>query len=237
MSDWANKRFWKNAEIVSEGDQFAIALDGRPVNTPSKRKLVLPTESMARHIAAEWDAQAEKVDPTTMPWTRSANSALDKVPDQRGEVEAHLKAYADTDLLSYRANGPAELISRQAEGWDPIVKWVEAEFKIRISVTQGVMPVKQDPIYINRLALFMSPMNHFALTGFHDLVTLSGSYFLAVAAANKVVESEDAWALSRIDEAWQIEQWGVDEEAAKQATSKKVAFFHASEFLKCSQCP
>lgn len=232
MSDWAPKRFWQKAEVVPTGDQFAIALDGRPVNTPSRRQLVVPTHAMATRIAAEWEAQVEKVDPTTMPWTRSANSALDKVPDQRAEVEAHLSGYADTDLLSYRAEGPEELITRQAAGWDPVLDWVEVKFGVRPATTLGVMPVKQDPSHIKRLAGYMAPMSDFALTGFHDLVTLSGSYILAVAVAENELESEAGWALSRIDEEWQIEQWGADDEATKQATSKKGAFFHAVEFLQ-----
>lgn len=232
MSDWAPKRFWQKAEVVPTGDQFAIALDGRPVNTPSRRQLVVPTHAMATRIAAEWEAQVEKVDSTTMPWTRSANSALDKVSDQRAEVETHLSGYADTDLLSYRAEGPEELITRQAAGWDPVLDWVEVKFGVRPATTPGVMPVKQDPSHIRCLAGYMAPMSHFALTGFHDLVTLSGSYILAVAVAENELESEAGWALSRIDEEWQIEQWGADDEATKQATSKKVGFFHASEFLQ-----
>jgi chaperone required for assembly of F1-ATPase len=232
MSDWAPKRFWQKADVVPEGDQFAIALDGRPVNTPSRRRLMVPTQPMAMRIAAEWEAQVEKVEPTTMPWTRSANSAVDKVPDQRSEVETHLMGYADTDLLSYRAEGPEELIMRQAAGWDPVLSWVEAKFGVRLVTTPGVMPVKQDPSHINRLAGYMAPMSHFALTGFHDLVTLSGSYILAVAVAENELESEAGWTLSRIDEQWQIDQWGTDDEATKQSTAKKVAFFHAAEFLR-----
>ena len=232
MSEWGQKRFWQNAEVIVEGDQFGIALDGRPVRTPSKRPLVVPTQAMASQIVAEWNAQVERVDPVTMPWTRSANSALDKVPDQRSEVEAHLKGYADTDLLVYRAEGPIELIKRQAAGWDPVVKWAEAEYSIRLKITRGVMPVKQDPSFINSLAHFMTPMSHFELTGFHDLVTVSGSYLLAVAVAKDEVDSEVGWALSRIDEDWQIEQWGADDEAAKQAAGKKRAFFHAAKFLR-----
>ncbi|MGI9393899.1 MAG: ATP12 family chaperone protein [Boseongicola sp.] len=232
MNDWVQKRFWESAQIVAEGDHFAVELDGRPIRTPSKRQLVLPTEFMAGKIAAEWDKQVEIVDPTTMLWTRSANSALDKVPEQRDEVEGHLKAYAETDLLSYRANGPAELVLRQEAGWDPVINWIEAEFDIQIALVRGVMPVKQDLEHISCLARFMVPMSDFELTGFHDLVTLSGSYLLAVAVAKNEVDSEAAWALSRIDEDWQIEHWGVDEDAAKQATLKKVAFFHASDFFK-----
>ncbi len=234
MSDWAAKRFWQNAEVVPEDDQYAIALDGRPVRTPSKRQLVVPTKEMAARIAAEWEAQVEKIDPTTMPWTRSANSALDKVRDQRTEVEAHLKEYAGTDLLSYRAEGPGELIHRQATGWDPVLEWIASAFGVRLATTRGVMPIGQDPDHLSRLAEFMSPLSHFQLTGFHDLVTLSGSYILAVAVAENELDAEAGWSLSRIDEAWQIEQWGVDEEAVEQAKLKKVGFFHAVEFFRCA---
>ncbi len=234
MSDWAPKRFWQIAEVVPENERFAIALDGRPVRTPSKRRLVVPTREMAARIAAEWEAQVERVNPETMPWTRSANSALDKVPGQRGEVEAHLRGYAETDLLSYRAEGPEPLIRRQAAGWDPVLNWIAEAFGVQLATTRGVMPVTQDSYQIKRLAEYMAPMSHFQLTGFHDLVTVSGSYVLAVAVAENRIDPDAGWALSRIDEDWQTEQWGVDEEAAEQATLKKHAFFHAADFFRCA---
>ncbi len=232
MSGWANKRFWKLTEVAEEAGGWTVRLDGRGVRTPGKSPLILPTEPMAVKVAQEFDAQDDVVDPTTMPWTRSANSAIEKVAPQRREVEAHLIAYAGTDLLSYRAEGPHGLIERQAQGWDPILDWMEERFGVRLGVVAGVMPTEQDPAVLERLAETMPPMSDFALTGFHEMVTLTGSYALGLALAEERIDPDAAWTLSRVDEIWQIEQWGEDEEAAEMAAHKEAALLHATEFFR-----
>lgn len=230
MSEWAMKRFWDTATVAPEEKGFAVHLDGRPVKTPAKRALVVPTETMARRIADEWDAQEKTVDPTKMPWTRSANAALDKLSTQRHEVADHLAGYAETDLLCYRADGPHELLERQRAAWDPLLDWAAETYGARLSVTSGVMPVSQDTVVLERLAATMRGMSSFQLTGFHDIVALSGSFILALAATETIESPEALWSMSRIDETWQIEQWGEDEEAAEDAILKKTAFFHAIDF-------
>ena len=231
MSTWAAKRFWDKATVVSQGDGFAIHLDGRPVRTPGKSLLEVPTRSIADRIAAEWDAQEGKIDPESMPWTRSANSAIEKVATTRAGVETHLIDYAGTDLLCYRAERPDSLIARQAGAWDPVLDWADQTFGVRLATTCGVMPVDQPSEAIERLAKTMPSMNDFAMTGFYDLVTLSGSFLIGLAAAHGQDESV-LWEASRVDEIWQFEQWGADEEAAEAAEIKKNAFLHATEFYR-----
>lgn len=232
MSSWAPKRFWQNATVVADKDRFAVHLDGRPVRTPGKSLLVVPTRALAERIAAEWQAQEEKIDPESMPWTRSANSAIEKVAAARQGVEEHLIEYAGTDLLCYRAEGPVSLISRQVESWDPILEWAEQAFGVRLATTSGVMPVEQPQDAIERLAQTMPPMNDFAITGFYDLVTLSGSFLIGLAVAHGQSDESALWAASRVDENWQFDQWGADEEAAEAAEIKKTAFLHATEFYR-----
>ena len=231
MSEWAMKRFWKAVSVEELDGGFEVLLDGRKVKTPAKRSLVLPTRRIADEIAGEWDAQVETVDPTSMPWTRSANAALDKVATQRIEVASHLAEYAGTDLLSYRAAGPQELIDRQAENWDPLLFWLGQRFDVRLAVTSGVMPIQQTSDTLDRLAETMTPMTDFQLTAFHDLVTLTGSYTLALAATEDFAAPERIWQLSRLDEEFQIEQWGADEEATEHAAIKRSAFLHAHQFF------
>jgi chaperone required for assembly of F1-ATPase len=231
LSEWALKRFWTTVDVAPCDGGCEVLLDGRRVKTPAKRALVLPTQRVADEVAREWGEQVETVDPTTMPWTRSANAALDKVAPQRDEVTAHLADYAGTDLLSYRAAGPQALTDRQAELWDPILAWLDGKFHARLNVTSGVMPIIQSPDVLARLAAAMTPMSDFQLTGFYDLVTLTGSYAIALAATEGYGSAESLWALSRLDESFQIEQWGDDEEAAEHAAIKKSAFLHANDFF------
>lgn len=229
MSEWAMKRFWTEVTVEVEADGFSIRLDGRMVRTPAKSQLIAPNKAVAERVAREWEAQNDQVDTTTMPWTRTVNAAIDKVAVQRTEVEAHLASYADTDLLCYRAEGPETLQLRQSEAWDPILDWLSKEFGVSLAVTQGVMPVSQTPAHLATLAATMGPMSHLQLTGFHDLVTLTGSFSLGLATAHNLKSAPELWAASRVDETWQIEQWGEDEEAKESEEHKKNAFLHARE--------
>ncbi|MEO9827140.1 MAG: ATP12 family protein [Paracoccaceae bacterium] len=232
MSTWAPKRFWQNATVEPTEGGFAVHLDGKSVRTPGKRHLIVPTQAMAQRIAAEWQAQEEKINPESMPWTRSANSAIEKVSAARSGVEEHLIDYAGTDLLCYRATGPDSLIARQTAAWDPILDWAERVFEAKLATTSGVMPVAQPEESIQRLAKTMPTMSDFQITGFYDLVALSGSFLIGLAAIQGFADESELWAASRVDETWQIEQWGADEQAAEEAEIKKSAFLHATEFYR-----
>ncbi|MFT6533237.1 MAG: chaperone required for assembly of F1-ATPase [Limimaricola cinnabarinus] len=230
MSEWKAKRFWKEANVAPAEGGWQVLLDARPVRTPAKAPLVLPTQALAEALAAEWQAQEERIDPGSMPLTRTANSALDKVAVQRAEVAQMLAAYGGSDLLCYRAERPAELIARQASEWDSLLDWAEERHGARLVTATGVMPVAQDAAALERLAAPVFAMEPFALAAFHDLVALSGSLVLALAVVERRLEPQEAWRLSRLDEDWQIEQWGDDEEAEAMARVKRAAFLDAARF-------
>ncbi|SFM31687.1 ATP12 family chaperone protein [Shimia aestuarii] len=235
MSGWAKKRFWKEASVGAEEDGYSVQLDGRALKTPAKASLIVPTEDMAQGIAAEWDAQEGEIDPTTMPVTRSANAAIDKVAIQHAEVADMLAEYGGSDLLCYRATAPEELIARQAEAWDPLLRWASESLGADLRVVAGVVHEAQDPASLGRLRERVHGFNNFELAAFHDLVSLSGSLVIGFAATRNERPIEELWRLSRIDETWQEDQWGVDEEAAAQAKTKELAFLHAHRFFNMSQ--
>lgn len=231
MTGWKAKRFWKEATVEETQGGWTVRLDGRPVKTPAKAPLVLPTRAIAEAVAAEWDAQQGEVRPDTMPCTRAANSAIDKVAPQFVEVVRIVVAYGGTDLLCYRANGPDPLIARQAQGWDPLLDWAEVALGARLCPTAGVMHVPQDSATLQCLEARIAALSPFALAAFHDLVALSGSLVLAFAVIEGRLDPEAAWRLSRIDEEWQIEQWGEDEEAAALTEARHQAFLQAARFF------
>lgn len=231
MSGWAQKRFWKAVSVAQTEDGFAIELDGRRVKTPAKAPLLVPTQGMAESIAAEWDAQTESVDPTRMPFTRSANAAIDKVTHQHGEVAAMLAEYGDSDLLCYRADSPVELTARQAQEWDPALDWAEEVLGARLALRTGVLHQPQDAETLAGLAARVRALTPFQLTGFHDLVGMSGSLILGFAAALDWRDAEEIWQLSRLDERWQEEQWGEDADAQAAAEIKRQEFLHAKHFF------
>ena len=234
MTGWARKRFWAETSVVEVSGGFEVRLDDRPIRTPAKAELVLPTRALADRVAAEWEAQDAELNPNQMPATRMANSAIDKVVPQRAAIEEHLAGYGETDLLCYRADGPAALVTRQADLWDPLLAWAEEQFAARLLVTSGIIPQAQDPAVIAALAAPMAEYNVFELAGFHDLVTLPGSLILGLAAASNERPAHELWDISRLDELWQIEQWGDDEEAENNNKLKVQAFLDAHRFFSAA---
>ena len=231
MSEWAVKRFWSEARVIDADTGHAIALDGRLVKTPAKAPLVVPTRALGQAIADEWNAVVEQIDPLKMPMTRSANAAIDKVAPQRGDVADMIAAYGDTDLLCYRATTPQELVLRQSEEWDPLLDWADSALGARLTPVAGVMYQPQDPAALKKLSGEVHTLDDFALTALHDLVALSGSLVIGLAALQDWQSPETLWEISRLDEMWQAELWGADDEAEAMAAVKRAAFLHAKQFF------
>ncbi len=227
------KRFY--AEVsVGEGSQggFQILLDGRPVRSPKKLPLNVPTRALADAIAAEWAAQTERIDPHSMPLSKLAITAIDGVSGNMAEVAQDIVRYAGSDLLCYRAEAPMELVELQARTWDPIVRWVEAETGARFLLAEGVMPVRQNRYSLQRFGDLVAPYDAMQLSALHVMTTLTGSAFLALAAAKARLSAEEAWAAAHVDEDWQIERWGVDEEATARRERRRAEMLAASRFLE-----
>lgn len=237
MSDWKAKRFWKEATVEDVEGAYAVRLDGRAVKTPAKQALSVPTRAMANAIAAEWDAQEDLIKPHTMPVTKTANAAIDKVMVQHAEVAQMLAAYGDSDLLCYRADAPEELVARQATHWDPMLAWAHETLNARLAPRIGIMHVPQDPAALDALTRRTHALNAFELAAFHDLVSLSGSLVLAFAATLDARPADQLWTISRLDELWQEEQWGEDEDATALALIKRDAFLHAKRMFDLAQPP
>lgn len=232
MSGWAPKRFWKQAEVVASGTGFTVSLDGRGLKTPAKTAFWVPTLALAEEVAAEWQAQDAKIKPETMPYTRTANSALDKVTPQFAAVGDMLAAYGGSDLLCYRAEAPQELVARQQAAWDPILDWAATEFGAKLLSTQGIMPIVQPAESQALLAAAVHTLTPFQLAAFHDLVAISGSLVLAFAIARGRIDVDAGFDLSRIDENWQAELWGIDDEAAESEAYKREGIRHSARFFE-----
>ncbi|NCW06757.1 MAG: ATPase [Rhodobacterales bacterium] len=208
-----------------------MKLDTKILKTPAKKEMLLPTIALAKKIAAEWDRQVDEIDPNAMPFTKSANAALDKVVQQFDEVSSLVGDYGDTDLLYYRADSPAELKMRQQSSWDPMIDWAEKTFEVKINCGTGILYIPQDRELLYKLSQEISELSSFQLTALYDLVSITGSLILGLATINGRLSAEDAFNLSRIDELWQIEQWGVDEEAQAVSDLKYEAIMRAQEFF------
>lgn len=235
MSEWKSRKFWTDVAIDRVDEGWRVMLDGRPIRTPFRSPLHLPTEPLARMVADEWSAQEDQIRPDRMPATRRANSAIDKViPERRGVVDV-IAAYGETDLLCYRAEAPAQLVREQARAWDPVLDWAAREIGARLSVTSGVIPVDQEPGAIGRFRVELDALDPFALTAMHDLVSLTGSLVLGIAVGRDALAPDRAWQLSCLDEDWQISQWGRDDEADAAAAHKRADFLDAVKFHRAAR--
>jgi chaperone required for assembly of F1-ATPase len=207
------KRFYRAVSVDGAAPAFHVLLDGKPIRTPAKRELTLPAKALAQAVAAEWEAQGERIDPAAMPLTRLVNSALDGVAEREAEVRAEIAKYAGSDLLCYRANGPSELVRRQAVAWDPILAWASETLGAHLATAQGIVPVAQPEAATTAIESALARLDPLALAAHHVMTTLTGSALLALAHGRGRLTAEDAWAAAHVDEDWQISQWGEDAEA------------------------
>lgn len=226
------KRFYNEVMTESLPDGYCIALDGRPVRTPGKNRLVLPSVALASAIAQEWQAQGDVIDPAAMPLTKIANTGIDGVADKMAEVRAEIVSYAGNDLICYRAAHPQELVERQAVTWDPVLAWAEEACGVALKVATGIMPVAQTQEALVATDAAWRDLDALALAAGHVLVSLSGSNLLALAVLRGHLDVEAAWAAAHVDEDWQISQWGEDAEAQERRELRRREFQAAADFLQ-----
>lgn len=224
-------RFYKVASVIEGEGGFAVALDGKPVRTPGKNALVAPNRELAEAMAAEWNAQAESIDPMSMPLTRLANSAIDGVAANAQAVADDIAKYFGSDLLFYRASFPAELIARQAQHWDPVLRWAADDLGAHFILTEGVMHVAQpDPAVAAAQARL--PKDPWPVAALHVATTITGSALLALALKEGVLDKSQVWAAAHVDEDWNAEKWGSDGEVELRRATRLRDFEAAALVLK-----
>lgn len=222
------RRFYKTVSVT---DDLGIALDGRPVKTPAKTPLRLPTRALAEAVAAEWDAQGEKIDAASMILTKLANTAIDRVGPDRQRIEAEVLDYANSDLVCYRADRPPDLVDRHTREWDPVVDWARTALDAPFEVTVGVIHKAQPETAVAAFASALSELSDFEIAAFHTAMTLSGSALIALMLARRATIPEAAWIAAHVDEDYQIEQWGQDAEAQARRAARYAEFMACCRFL------
>ncbi|HEX5453729.1 MAG TPA: ATP12 family protein [Stellaceae bacterium] len=208
------KRVYKEVATRAAEGGWGIALDGRPMRTPAKNDLVVPSAALAAAIGAEWDAQQDEIRPATMPLTRLAATAIDRTATLRRQVIEEVSNYAGTDLVCYRADHPPALAARQNAVWQPLIDWAVLRYDAALTVTAGVIPTPQPGSVLKALSGAVVALDDFRLTALHSLTGSSGSLVIALAVLEGRLAADEAFAASQLDEMFQIEAWGEDAEAA-----------------------
>jgi chaperone required for assembly of F1-ATPase len=224
------KRFYTKAGVVAAASGFAITLDDKPVRTPSGRPLAVPSRQIADAIAAEWDAQRENIDPLTMPLTRFANSVIEGVVGRVEVVAEDVAKYFGSDLLFYRAGHPEALVAREAKHWDPVLFWAAEALGAHFILAEGIMHVQQPESAIEAVRAAL-PDDPWSIAALHVVTTLTGSALLALALMRGVLDSDQVWTAAHVDEDWNAEKWGVDEEVAARRAARITDFRAAASIL------
>jgi chaperone required for assembly of F1-ATPase len=225
------RRFYENVTVAATPDGHAVQLDGKPVHTPARRLLAAPTPALARALVEEWNAQTEVVDPAKMPLTRLANSIIDGVADTPQPVADEIKKYLASDPLFYRADAPQGLVERQAQYWDPILRWAAETLGAKFYLAEGVVHVAQ-PEAALAAAHVAVPDDPWRLGAAHVITTLTGSALIALAMARGHLSEDAAWQAAHVDEDWNTEQWGRDEMATQRRDFRFAEFRAAAAVLK-----
>ena len=223
------KRFYKAAGTAEAEGGHAVTLDGKPIRTPSGRQVVAPNRGIAEAVAAEWEAQVETINPLTMPLTRFANSVAE-VGDRTDAVAEDAAKYLGTDLLFYRAGHPEALVAREATHWDPVLAWAANDLGAHFILSEGIVHVTQ-PEQAIAAARAVFPADPWRVAALHVVTTLTGSALLALALLHGVLDEDQVWAAANVDEDWNIEKWGLDEEVAARRAARLVDFRAAATIL------
>lgn len=224
------KRFYTHAGVAEGPDGFAVTLDGKTVRTPGRNVLAAPSRDLAEAMAAEWQAQTEAIDPMAMPMTRLANSVIDGVTGNVDAVVDDIAKYFETDLVFYRAGFPEALVARQAKHWDPVLRWAADDLGAHFILTEGIIHVRQPEAAV-AAARGALPSGAWPVAALHVLTTITGSAMLALALNHRVLDAAQVWAAAHVDEDWNSETWGLDEEMEARRAARHRDFEAAARVL------
>ena len=224
----SRKRFYTTAAATPDG---GIALDGKPVKTPGKQMLRVPSPALAIAIAAEWEAQRGTLEPERMILTKLANTALDRVAPERARIIDEMVEYAGSDLVCYRADRPPQLVMLQTSAWDPVLAWAHTALDAGFITIVGVVHKPQQATALEAVRRHLAAQDDFRLTALHNIMTLNGSCLLAAMIGACAILGDEAWAAAHVDEDYQIAEWGADDEALKRRAARQAEFAQCLRFL------
>ena len=229
----AVKRFYNDVSVAETPEGFAVHLDGRPVRTPARVVMIMPTRAAAELVAAEFAVQGEHFNPASMPVMRLVNTAIDGVASDPQAVLEDIQRFAASDMLFYRADSPERLVQRQADTWDPILDWAREVLGARFILSEGVIHVEQPRESIAAVGRHLKERgNPLLLAALHVMTTLTGSALIALAIEHGEIDAEQGWTAAHVDEDWNIEQWGEDFEAAARRASRKAEMMSAVNLIE-----
>jgi len=228
------KKIWEKVSIKKiSSNSFRIILDERILQTPLKRELVLPNLNLAQEIVKEWDQDSKNINTESMIFYGLISTSLDKIIDNKNLYINDILDYIDTDLICYRAENPKELVELQKNKWDPIILLIERYIGIKVQVFQGILPKKQHATIHGKLKNLINQFDIFEISALHRITNITGSIFLSLCILKKNISKNEAFELSFLDELWQAENWGFDEETSQKRKEISIELNRSIFFLDC----
>lgn len=225
-------RFYKTAGVVQGDDGFSVVLDGRPIRSPARQLVQVPTRELAQAIADEWDAQGEKIDTRTMPMMRMAGTAIDDLAGMRDLTADAVAKYAATDMVCFWAAEPERLIERQQAIWQPLLDWLELQFDARLIVTSAIHAQDQPQTALDALRAHVMGLDNFLLVPLSVATGTAGSLVIGLALVHGRIDAVQAFDAAQLDETFQIEQWGEDDEATHRRAGIRAEFAAVERFCR-----
>ena len=227
----SRSRFYKDVSVGSADGLHLILLDGKSVKTPNGATLALPSKALAHAIAEEWRAQEKTIKPQSLLLTKLANTAIDRVASNPAGACEQLLAVAKGDVVSYRAESPADLVERQALTWDPLLSWVRQRFGVSLRTAKGLSVIEQEPVSVRALTETLEGHDAFVLAGLYSAAALLGSLVIALALLEGELSPENAFAAANLEKIYQAERWGWDPQETARADAERAELNQISRFL------
>ena len=226
------KRFYKACTTGSGEGGHTVLLDDRPIRTPGRRLLALPTSALAEAVASEWAAQGETIRPESMGVTRLASTVTDQLPRRRDDAIAEIQGYAEADLLCYRTGAPSDLAERQAARWQPWLDWAARRLDAPLLVTTAIDPLPQPSASLEALRRATTRLDDWHLAGLHATTRLTGSIVLGQALLIGELDPATAFDLALLEELFEIERWGLEAEQARRHATLRADLAAAEAYCR-----
>ena len=211
------KKFWKKVEVIETShNHFAIYLDNKVLRTPMKNDLLFPNIDIAKEISKEWDVDEKVIKPDNMIFYGLLSTAIDRIKFTRECYIKDMLAFVDTDLICYRSENPLDLIELQKKSWDPVISCIQSYIGEKINTCQGIMPLSQNKMLFSKLNIFIDKFSDQQISALHRMTYITGSIFISLCALNGDILKSEAFTFSFLDEIWQANNWGVEEDAEKK---------------------
>ncbi|MDF1722694.1 MAG: hypothetical protein P1U65_18635 [Minwuia sp.] len=225
-------RFYKTAGVAEVDQGFSVVLDGRPIRSPARQLVQVPTRALAQAIADEWDAQGEKIDSRAMPLMRMAGTAIDDLAGMRDLTADAVARYAETDMVCFWAAEPERLVQRQQATWRPLLDWLELRFDARLAVTSAIHAQEQPRAALDALRAHVTALDNFLLVPLSVATGTAGSLVIGLALVHGRIDAVQAFDAAQLDETFQIEEWGEDDEATRRRAGIRAEFAAVERFCR-----